>query len=164
MPRPPQAQTLRDKYSLKNLFHHNPPMGFVNDPRAVEECLAFAEAHSPFRFCMLAVGSPQQEILARQLKSRGIARGMALCIGASINFITGVERRAPRWMQSLALEWLYRLMQDPRRLARRYLLRGPRVFALLLMGRMICAAGPRRRRPPRIRGSCCPSRRRPGAP
>ena len=65
------------------------------------------------------------------LKTRGIARGMALCIGASVNFMTGVERRAPRWMQRIGAEWVYRLMHDPGRLAKRYLVRGPRVFWLL---------------------------------
>ena len=93
--------------------------------------MQFVEANSPFRFCFLAVGAPQQETLARMLKARGTARGMALCIGASINFLTGVERRAPQWMQSLGMEWLFRLGSDPRRLAKRYLVRGPRVFALL---------------------------------
>ena len=66
-----------------------------------------------------------------RLKERAVARGLALCVGASINFLTGLERRAPVWMQHLSLEWLFRLLQDPRRLARRYLVRGPRIFALL---------------------------------
>jgi exopolysaccharide biosynthesis WecB/TagA/CpsF family protein len=126
-----QAQMLAAQHGLTQLSHYNPPMGFIRDPRAVEECLQFIEAHSPFRFCFLAVGAPQQEILAQMLKTRGIARGMALCIGASVNFMTGVERRAPRWMQRIGAEWVYRLMHDPGRLAKRYLVRGPRVFWLL---------------------------------
>jgi UDP-N-acetyl-D-mannosaminuronic acid transferase (WecB/TagA/CpsF family) len=65
------------------------------------------------------------------LKVRGKARGLALCIGASINFLTGVERRAPKWMQRIGMEWLYRLVHDPVRLAKRYLVRGPRIFSLL---------------------------------
>src|SRR5882724_10226976 len=56
-----QAQQIASKYGLTNLKHYNPPMGFINDPAAVEECLRFIEAASPFRFCFLAVGSPQQE-------------------------------------------------------------------------------------------------------
>jgi UDP-N-acetyl-D-mannosaminuronic acid transferase (WecB/TagA/CpsF family) len=79
----------------------------------------------------LAIGSPQQEIIAQKLKGRGVARGLALCIGASIDFITGVERRAPLWMQQSGLEWLFRLAQNPRRLAKRYLVRGPGIFMLL---------------------------------
>lgn len=126
-----QASAMRQRYGLKDLRHHNPPMGFVRDPKLVEECLQFVEAQGPFRFCFLAVGAPQQEVLAHELKARGIARGLALCIGASVNFLTGVERRAPRWMQLAGIEWVYRLLQDPGRLAKRYLVRGLRVFSLL---------------------------------
>jgi N-acetylglucosaminyldiphosphoundecaprenol N-acetyl-beta-D-mannosaminyltransferase len=126
-----QAQQLAGRHGLERLVHFNPPMGFIHDPEAVESCLQFIEAQSPFRYCLLAVGSPQQESLARRLKERGVARGLALCIGASINFLTGAERRAPAWMQAAGMEWMYRLAQDPRRMARRYLVRGPRVFALL---------------------------------
>jgi UDP-N-acetyl-D-mannosaminuronic acid transferase (WecB/TagA/CpsF family) len=52
-------------------------------------------------------------------------------VGASINFLTGTERRAPAWMQRAGIEWLFRLMQNPTRLAKRYLLRGPRIFLFL---------------------------------
>ena len=126
-----QARLLAQTYGLKSLHHYNPPMGFIRDPQEVETCLRFAEAHSPFRFCFIAVASPQQERIAQLLKRRRLARGLALCIGASINFMTGRERRAPLWMQRSGLEWMYRLALDPRRLARRYLVRGPRVFSLL---------------------------------
>lgn len=126
-----QVRSLTDQFGLKALHHYNPPMGFIRDPQQVEACMRFVEAHSPFRFCFLAVGAPQQEALAHALKNRGVARGLALCIGASVNFLTGIERRAPRWMQQIGMEWAFRLMQDPGRLAKRYLLRGPRVFSLL---------------------------------
>ncbi len=126
-----QAQMLAQKYRLSGLRHFNPPMGFIRDPVAVEECLRFIENESPFRFCLLAVGCPQQEMLACALQTRGRALGLALCVGASINFLTGVERRAPKWVRKAALEWLYRLMHHPTRLAKRYLVRGPRIFLLL---------------------------------
>jgi exopolysaccharide biosynthesis WecB/TagA/CpsF family protein len=126
-----QARSLANRYGLSQLSHINPPMGFIGDPHEVEKCIKFIEDCSPFRFCFLAVGAPQQEVIAHELKSRGVARGMALCIGAAINFLTGVEKRAPAWMQRIGLEWLYRLAQDPGRLAKRYLVRGPRDFLLL---------------------------------
>jgi exopolysaccharide biosynthesis WecB/TagA/CpsF family protein len=126
-----QAHTLAQMFGLRNLQHFNPPMNFIQNPAAVEECLKFIEDRSPFRYCFLGVGSPQQEAVAHALRVRGHAKGLALCVGASMNFITGSERRAPLWMQSAGIEWLYRLLQNPRRLANRYLLRGPRFFALL---------------------------------
>jgi exopolysaccharide biosynthesis WecB/TagA/CpsF family protein len=137
-----QAQQLSEKYGLKNLQHHNPPMGFINDPAAVEECLKFIESMSPFRFCFLAVGSPQQETIAQALRARAVAKGLALCIGASLNFITGYEKRAPVWMQKMALEWLFRLIRNPKRLASRYLIRGPRIFAHLRRSRVVLRKAP----------------------
>jgi exopolysaccharide biosynthesis WecB/TagA/CpsF family protein len=132
-----QAHTVAVKYGLWNLQHHNPPMSFISNSAAVEECLRFVESVSPFRFCFLAVGSPQQEVIAQSLFARGKARGLALCVGASMNFITGHERRAPVWVQKLALEWLFRLLLNPKRLARRYLIRGPRIFAHLRRSRVV---------------------------
>jgi len=126
-----QAQQLRTKFGLRALHHVNPPMNFISDPAAVEACLREIEAVGTFRFCFLAIGSPQQEIIAQKLKERGIARGLALCVGAAVNYVTGIEKRAPNWMQQLGFEWLFRLLQNPRRMAKRYLLRGPIIFLLL---------------------------------
>lgn len=126
-----QARQLAVRFGLRHLAHHNPPMGFVRDPRALADCLAFIEANSPFRFCFIGVGAPQQEVVAHELKLRGRARGLALCIGSSINFLTGSEQRAPHWMQRIGMEWIFRLLRAPGRMARRYLVRGPRIFGLL---------------------------------
>jgi exopolysaccharide biosynthesis WecB/TagA/CpsF family protein len=128
---PQQAQIIRERYGLRRLHHIDPPMKFIRDPVAVESCLREIEAVGPFRFCFLAIGSPQQEIIAQKLKERGIVRGLALCVGAAIDFLTGVEKRAPVWMQEAGLEWLYRLTRNPKRLWTRYLVRGPRIFLLL---------------------------------
>jgi len=135
-----QMSELEARFGFRNLVHFSPPMGFIRDPAAVEACLSFVETHSPFRFCLLAVGAPQQEILAERLQARDVARGLALCVGASIDFVTGTQRRAPRWMQRAGLEWLFRLVQNPGRLATRYLVRGPRVFGLLRKTRFVLRA------------------------
>ena len=124
-----QAQALRERFDLRNLLHHNPPMGFIRDSAAVEACLQFVEASSPFRYCLIAIGDPQGVIVAHRLAERGRARGLAFIIGASIDFVTGRQRRAPRWMQRIGCEWLYRLLSNPRRLAWRYLIRGPKFLA-----------------------------------
>jgi exopolysaccharide biosynthesis WecB/TagA/CpsF family protein len=55
---------------------------------------------------------------------------VALCIGASIEFLSGARRRAPRWMQRAGLEWAFRLLSEPRRLWRRYIVEGPRIFVI----------------------------------
>src|SRR5450631_2389884 len=63
-----QADLLRRRHGLQGLVHFNPPMGFIHDPQAVEATLRFVEEQSPFRFCLLGVGCPQQEMLAKALK------------------------------------------------------------------------------------------------
>jgi exopolysaccharide biosynthesis WecB/TagA/CpsF family protein len=138
-----QAQTVRERFGLKHLLHHNPPMGFIHDPAAVEACLQFIESASPFRFCLIAVGDPQGVIIAYRIALRERARGLAFIIGASIDFITGKQQRAPTWMQRVGLEWLYRLLRNPRRLARRYLLRGPKFFLYLRTSRVVLRQGGR---------------------
>ena len=141
---PEQARSIEMLYGLANIRHHNPPMGFAKDPQAIVECVEFIESQSPFRFCFLAVGSPQQEALAALLQARGKARGLALCVGASLDFLTGMEKRAPQWVQQMSLEWLYRLAQNPRRLAGRYLVRGPRFFGYLRRARFVRRTAVRR--------------------
>lgn len=121
--------SLQARYGLV-LRHHDPPMGFDADPAAFEAALCFIEA-SGARFHLLCVGSPRQEIVARALAARGVVRGTALCVGASLRFLTGEERRAPRLVQRAGFEWAWRLAQDPRRLARRYLRDDPAILALL---------------------------------
>lgn len=124
------AEGLAARYRLTRLAHHNPPMGFDRDPAALEAAIRFVETH-PARFVFLGVGSPRQEIVAEALVRRGEATGFGLCIGASLLFLTGAERRAPRPVQKAGLEWAWRLAGDPKRLARRYLVDSPRIVQLL---------------------------------
>lgn len=120
-----------ERSGLRRIAHHNPPMGFDEDPLAVERAVRFIEEH-PARFTFIAVGEPRQCRLAYAVKQRGIARGVGLCIGASLLFLSGHERRAPLVVQQAGLEWAWRLGHNPRRLARRYLLDSPRIVTMLL--------------------------------
>ena len=117
------------RWGLRQVAHHNPPMGFERDPGAMEQAIRFIE-DNPARFTFLAVGSPRQCMVAHAVTLRGRARGTGLCIGASLLFLSGHERRAPRPVQRAGLEWAWRLAQDPRRLARRYLVDSPVVLRL----------------------------------
>ncbi|WP_240309473.1 MULTISPECIES: WecB/TagA/CpsF family glycosyltransferase [Sphingomonas] len=114
--------------------HHRPPMGLRHDGEARSVAAAFV-ARTKARFTLLAIGSPQQELVAAEVRNWPEAVGMALCIGASLEFITGRQRRAPKAMQRLSLEWAFRLFSNPRRLWRRYLVEGPHVFRMALRER-----------------------------
>jgi N-acetylglucosaminyldiphosphoundecaprenol N-acetyl-beta-D-mannosaminyltransferase len=133
--RPASLPALLARCGLAQPDHYDPPMGFDRDPVAFAAAVSFVLAH-PARFIFLAVGSPRQERLAAALAATGQATGTGLCVGASLDFLAGVERRAPVWMQRLGLEWTFRLATHPRRLARRYLIDSPRVVPLLLRQRL----------------------------
>jgi N-acetylglucosaminyldiphosphoundecaprenol N-acetyl-beta-D-mannosaminyltransferase len=68
----------------------------------------------------VALGSPKQDRLILALRNE-FARTWWIGVGVSLSFMSGEIRRAPAWMQSVGLEWLHRLAQEPRRLAHRYL-------------------------------------------
>ncbi len=111
------------------VVQHIPPMGLQNDPAARAAATRFA-AQSRARIILLAVGSPQQELLAAEMARDPDIRGTALCIGAAVDFIVGERRRAPMPLRRAGLEWTWRLATEPRRLARRYLVDGPRIFPM----------------------------------
>ena len=115
--------------------HYDPPMGFERDPAEMRKAVRFVLEH-PARLVFLAVGSPRQERLAAAIAATGEARGTALCVGASLEFVAGIIPRAPALMQRLGIEWLHRMVSNPRRLARRYLIDNPPIFRLLLRERL----------------------------
>jgi N-acetylglucosaminyldiphosphoundecaprenol N-acetyl-beta-D-mannosaminyltransferase len=97
----------------------SPPMGFERDPQENERILA-AIAESAPDIVLVGFGAPKQELWVHAHASQLNAK-VALCIGATIDFLAGEKRRAPRWMRRIGLEWLHRLSTEPRRLAKRYL-------------------------------------------
>ncbi len=120
---------LEQRYGLSNIRWFDAPMGLKRDAQAVADAAAFVAAHSS-RFVFFCVGAPQQEMIAWAVAMRGDATGVGLCVGAALNFLAGRTQRAPGWMRKAGLEWLHRLASEPRRLARRYLIEGPRILAL----------------------------------
>lgn len=98
---------------------HAPEHGF--DPMSDEAmaCLTLVQ-ESGARICLVALGAPKQEIFADRCAQAtdGIS---FICIGAGLDFLAGHQRRAPRALQALGCEWLWRMALNPRRLARRYL-------------------------------------------
>ncbi|GLQ22583.1 glycosyl transferase [Algimonas ampicilliniresistens] len=122
---------VKARYGLTKVSHHIPPMGLRNKPEAIAECARFV-AENPARYVFICVGSPQQELVAKACLDRGDCVGLGLCVGASLDFIGGRVSRAPKWMQESRLEWLYRLGAEPRRLWKRYLVVGPKIFWLWL--------------------------------
>lgn len=84
-------------------------------------------------FVWVGLGAPKQELwMARQ---KGKVNAVMLGVGAAFDFHAGTMRRAPKWMQEMYLEWLYRLIKDPKHLLGRYLKTNFRFIWLNIMGK-----------------------------
>lgn len=129
------GEALRRRYKLGSMAQHIPPFGLLRDRAALDACIRFVEEH-PARYVFLAVGAPQSELLAARIASRGKATGLGLCIGSSLNFLTGIVPRAPKLMQRLALEWLYRFVTNPRVVVRRVVVESVPVLWIALRYRV----------------------------
>jgi exopolysaccharide biosynthesis WecB/TagA/CpsF family protein len=89
-------------------------------------------ARADWDVLLACISFPKQERFAHALGAAGRKAGVALCVGASVDFLTGRQQRAPRLYQQLSLEWLHRLMTQPRRMFRRYVIEGPAIFGLFI--------------------------------
>ena len=79
----------------------------------------------------VGLGTPKQDEWVGQFRSL-LDAPVLVAVGAAFDFHAGTLRQAPRWMMRLGLEWLFRLLMEPRRLWRRYLFGNPRFVALVL--------------------------------
>jgi exopolysaccharide biosynthesis WecB/TagA/CpsF family protein len=118
------------RYPTVGIVQHIPPMGVLNNPDAINEIQDFL-ANTHAQYALFAIGAPQSEIIVHKCQAAARSKGVALCIGASIEFLLGRKPRAPIWLQRLSLEWLFRPLSEPRRLARRYLVVAPRIFLIV---------------------------------
>lgn len=109
-----------------------PPLDFEKDERV---CSGILERIAASKATMLAValGTPKQELWLHRHRSSLTQVRYLIGIGATLDFMAGIVTRAPRWMRSAGLEWLFRLVRDPRRMAPRYLLRDILFFYYLML-------------------------------
>ena len=117
------VEFVKQKLSLNNVIFYSPPMGFIAREIEIAKCVD-AVVGAAAELVLLAVGSPQQEILASRIKAVALENeekgSIILCVGASWDFLSGKAVRAPRIMQVLHLEWLHRACSNPKRLIPRY--------------------------------------------
>jgi N-acetylglucosaminyldiphosphoundecaprenol N-acetyl-beta-D-mannosaminyltransferase len=84
----------------------------------------------------LGIGSPKQVELATWLKDNSKGR-LIFCVGAAFDFLGGQKKQAPLWLQKTGLEWLFRLLSEPKRLWRRYLLEVPKWLGKMFWQKVI---------------------------
>lgn len=114
---------LRERFpDLELAGTYCPPLGFEEDESEMARIRDRLLEAQP-EIIYVALGSPKQEHLIRRFRD-DLPGAWWLGVGVSLSFVSGHVKRAPTWIQRLGLEWVHRLAQEPRRLARRYLIDG----------------------------------------
>ncbi len=125
------AENLSKKYNgLQVVGTYSPPKGFENDEAEMEKIRSMIKNVHP-HILIVALGCPKQEsFIYRNREELGVP--LSLGLGASLDFEAGNIKRAPKWMADHGLEWLYRITQDPKRLAKRYLVDDTKILGLAI--------------------------------
>ena len=97
---------------------YSPPLGFEDDADENRRILKAVAAAEP-DLLIVGLGAPKQELWTHRHRTE-LRTKVVLCAGAPIDFLGGARSRSPRWMRKVGMEWLHRLLSEPRRLARRY--------------------------------------------
>jgi N-acetylglucosaminyldiphosphoundecaprenol N-acetyl-beta-D-mannosaminyltransferase len=123
---------------LERVGSYCPPFGFENDPAELERIKEVVQGARP-ALVLIGLGFPKQERLIRLLRSE-MPETWFVGVGISLSFLAGEQPRAPAVLQRLGLEWMHRLLHEPRRLFRRYVMDGLpfglRLLAWALMERL----------------------------
>lgn len=123
------AKKMQGKYSeLKVAGTYSPPMGFEKDEKEIKKInRILMESKSDILF--VGMGVPKQEIFVYE-NMHEYKIPISVSVGATIDFIAGVQKRAPVWMRRIGFEWLYRLLREPGRMFERYILNDTKIFRL----------------------------------
>lgn len=113
---------------------YSPPFGFEKDDKECEHIVELLKT-SEANVVLVGLGNPKQTKWIFKYKDRLPNIDVFLALGATIDFEAGNVKRAPLIMQKFALEWLYRLMMEPKRMYRRYLIDDMPFFWLLIKQR-----------------------------
>jgi exopolysaccharide biosynthesis WecB/TagA/CpsF family protein len=120
----------REVFTQIEIIHVDAKLGFMGRPGEADE-ICREIAASGANYIMFCISGPNQQLLASRLRSQGACRGVALCTGGALNFLTGMVPRAPAWLRAVGMEWLFRVITEPRRLAVRYFIQSPRALLLV---------------------------------
>ena len=121
---------MRKNKGLKICGTYSPPQGFEKDPVQCDQIIERIKETDP-DILIVALGCPKQENFIHKYRKR-LNVPLSLGLGASLDFEAGTVTRAPKWMQLRGLEWLYRILQEPGRMLKRYLINDISIFPLVL--------------------------------
>ena len=125
------ARRLQARYPGLVIAGRDTSLWSMDDTTPPEDSPIVRAIHSSgARLVVLALGCPKQERwMARH--AAALAPAVAIGLGASLDFVAGAVTRAPGWVSAAGLEWLFRLVQEPRRLAHRYLVRDVQILPIV---------------------------------
>ena len=113
------AQNMKQQWpDVETVGVYSPPLGFEHDPEETTYILGRIALTNP-DLVVVGLGAPKQEVWVHQHQHEIPAKA-ALCVGATIDFLAGEKKRAPVWMQRTGIEWLHRMLSEPKRLVKRY--------------------------------------------
>jgi N-acetylglucosaminyldiphosphoundecaprenol N-acetyl-beta-D-mannosaminyltransferase len=114
------ADTIHERWpGVQIVGRDSPPHGFEQNESENRRILDAVHRSNP-DVLILGLGSPKQEFWVHKHR-HALRAKVAMCVGATIDFIAGEKRRAPVWMRRSGLEWVHRVASEPRRLSGRYL-------------------------------------------
>ena len=113
-------ERLTDKYQGLKVEAYAPPFGFSHNSEEADMAVRLINSYQP-DVVFVCLGMPKQEMWSFKYR-RELNTKLILCVGAALEFDLGLIRRAPKWIQTLNSEWLWRLCSNPRRLWKRYLI------------------------------------------
>jgi N-acetylglucosaminyldiphosphoundecaprenol N-acetyl-beta-D-mannosaminyltransferase len=129
------ADRLREEFPGLAIRHAiTPPKPFVVGSAEDKAIVAALKADPP-ALLFVSLGAPRQEIWMNAHAAE-LAPMVLIGVGAALDVVAGKVKEAPRWMTRVGLEWFYRLVQEPRRLARRYLWDDPRILGWAVVTRL----------------------------
>lgn len=115
------ADKLMTKYQgLDIVGTYSPPFGFEKDKTEINKIIKMINEVKP-DILAVGLGAPKQEKFIWKFKDK-LNVPISLAIGASIDFEAGNIKRCPKWMQNKGLEWFYRLLKEPKRMFKRYII------------------------------------------
>ena len=124
------AYNLKQKYNELNVVGtYSPPYGFEKNDKEIERIIRMINDAKP-DILIVGLGCPKQEKFIYRYKEQ-LNVPLSLGLGASLDFEAENIKRAPKWMANHGLEWLYRMMQDPKRLIKRYLIDDVEIIKLI---------------------------------
>ena len=123
-------EKLEEKYKkIKIVGTYAPPFGFEKNEKELEKINSTINGVSP-DLLIACLGCPKQEKWIYNNIFKYNAK-VSICAGATVDFLAGNVKRAPKWMSTCGLEWFYRFLQEPKRLFKRYFIDDVKIIKLI---------------------------------